>query len=312
MTALNGSAPLVTAIVCTRNRDHEIKPCLESVLASQGVDFELVVVDQSDTDASRRAAEPFLADSRLRWVSSETRGLSISRNIGIAEARSELLAFTDDDCRVASDWLASLVAVFERHKEAALVFGRALRSDAGAAGGFAAEFDPPAERVFHDEYPHVLEAWGIGANMAVRRGVVQAVGGFDPVLGAGALFKAAEDADIAIRVLAAGYTMVHTPLPSVTHLGVRHGEDASNLMRGYGFGLGATLAKHVRFGTKGSRRLFRDWLFLQGRRTVGNALRGQRPTGLGLVLMSLWGAGRAYTTPLGSAGSVFRRGADRA
>jgi glycosyltransferase involved in cell wall biosynthesis len=306
----NGSAPLVTAIVSTRNRAEEIGPCVESILKSENVDFELVVVDQSETDASRRAIEPFASDPRLRLVSTDTRGLSVSRNIGVANSRAEILAFTDDDCRVAPDWLATVASIFAREPDVALLFGRVLRSDGGAAGGFAAEFDPASERVFRDEYPHVLEAWGIGANMALRRSVLENVGGFDPALGAGAPFRAGEDADIAIRFVAAGHAMLHTRLPNVTHLGVRQGEDASQLMRGYGFGLGATLAKHARFGTKGSRRLLGDWILLQGQRSLGNALHGRRPTGLGLVLLSLWGAGRACTKPISPWRSVFSDGAD--
>jgi len=304
----NGSIPALTVIISTRNRHDEILPCVQSVLASEGVDFELVVVDQSDSDEGHRAVTRAVSDPRLTWVATKTRGLSISRNIGVATARAPIIAFTDDDCRVAPDWLSQLLSVFAEHPEVALVFGRALRADAGEEGGFAAEFAPEALRTFEHEYPHVLEPWGIGANMAARRDALNAIGPFDPALGAGALFRAGEDADITIRMIAAGHRVAFAPGPRVEHLGVRHGEDASRLMHGYGFGLGATLAKHVRLGTPGAARLLADWVLLQGRRSLGNTLRGRRPSGLGLVAFSLWGVGRACAKSINSQRSVFYEG----
>src|SRR5579872_4331938 len=100
--------PAVSVIVSTRNREDQIVPCLQSVLANEGSDFELVVVDQSDSDASFRAASKEISDSRLRWITSPTRGLSRSRNIAVVAARAPILAFTDDDCRVPADWVSTV------------------------------------------------------------------------------------------------------------------------------------------------------------------------------------------------------------
>ena len=300
-----GVVPSVSVIVSTRNRPEHIVQCVQSVLASPDSDFELVVVDQSDTDESRRIVEAAVSDDRLRWVSTKTKGLSISRNIGVKSARAPVIAFTDDDCRVSPDWVSGLRDLFATDREAALVFGRVLRSAKEASGGFAAEFDPAEPREYRGSFPHVLEAWGIGANMTLRREVLNRIGPFDPALGAGALFRAGEDADITIRVIAAGFKLLHVSGATVTHLGVRHGTEASHLLRGYGVGLGATIAKHVRLGTKGSGRLLADWIALQGQRCLGNAIFGRRPTGIGMVASSIWGAGRSCVHGIDRSRSIY-------
>jgi GT2 family glycosyltransferase len=284
-------SPAISVIVSTRNRQQDILPCVQTILENPGTDFELVVVDQSDTNESRRLVEGAISDERLRWIDTPTRGLSRSRNVAVSAARAPLLTFTDDDCRVPRDWVAGVRRIFDEDPEVSLVFGRAVRPE-DSPEGFAAEFEPEAEQIFWNAYPDICGAWGVGANMAMRRSLLDRIGPFDPVLGAGAPFVASEDLDIAIRTVAAGLKMLYTRRISVTHLGVREGADASKLMRGYGIGMGATLAKHLRLGTKGSPALWARWLSRNGLRVLRNALQGRRPTGAAYVLFGLKGAVR--------------------
>jgi len=300
-----GHAPDVSVVVSTRNRENDILPCVQSILASDHGSFELVVVDQSDSNTSRSAVMASVSDSRLHWIKTSTRGLSISRNIAVENVRAPLIVFTDDDCRVPTDWVASVERVFRDDPDAALVFGRVQKGAGADDGGFAAEFEPPPRAFYQNEFPSVTEAWGIGANMALRRSTLDLTGPFDPSLGAGARFRGGEDADIMIRVLGAGLKVVFTQETTVTHLGVRAGEDASKLMRGYGIGMGATLAKHLRLGTRGGRKLFSDWVSIQGRRALENALRGVHPSGLGLVAFSVWGAAKSCMLRVDSRRAVY-------
>jgi hypothetical protein len=62
----------------------------------------IVVVDQSDDDRTTTLA-PFLADGRI-GITERGRGIATARSVGVAEAATELIAMTDDDCEVASDW----------------------------------------------------------------------------------------------------------------------------------------------------------------------------------------------------------------
>jgi glycosyltransferase involved in cell wall biosynthesis len=288
------ASPAVTVVVSTRNRPEHVGACVESVLAMRDIDFELVVVDQSDTDESQRSVAASVVDARLRWIRTDTRGLSTSRNIAIDNARAPILVFTDDDCRVEPTWASGIAARFAADPALGMVFGRVALALEDRTQGFAADFEPAADRWLVGSLPEAHEAWGVGANMAVRRSAFDQIGTFDPKLGAGAALHAAEETDLTIRAVTAGLKVLYTPSVSVTHLGVRHGADASRLMRGYGIGLGAALMKHARLGTPGAKRLLANWVAAHARRSVGNALRGDRHPGFGLVAAVVWGGCRSF------------------
>ncbi len=285
--------PAVSVIVSTRNRPEHIVDCVQSVLSNPGDDFEFVVVDQSDSTATRDALQRFSGDSRLHFVSTDTRGLSRSRNIAIANSRAPILAFTDDDCRVGSDWVEAVRGVMARHPDASLVFGCVVSPADEVDAGVAAEFRPPVDQEFQNAFLYLDEPWGVGANMVFRRSVFDKVGIFDSVLGAGGPFFASEDTDMTIRVLDAGLKMLYSTEFVVTHLGVRQGRDASHLMRGYGVGTGAALAKHVRLGTRGSRRVFAHWLVQHTQAAMTKVIQRKKPYGIGYIASGMWAVCRS-------------------
>ncbi len=298
--------PSVSVLVSTRDRPDAIAECAKSILANPDSDFELVIVDQSEKAARNRAMAATGRDPRLRWLASDTRGLSVSRNIGVSATHAPLVAFTDDDCRVPPDWVARLRRAFETHRDLGLLFGSVRLPPEDRARGYAAEFVPASERLFQRTLPGVGVAWGVGANMIIRRRVFDLLGTFDIALGVGASFSAAEEIDLTIRALAAGFEVIHTPEFCVVHLGVREGAAASRLMRGYGVGLGATLAKHARIGTPGAASLLAQWVALHAYRSIVNAIHGQRHPGFGLVASVLWGACRSFGKRIDKAQSVFQ------
>jgi GT2 family glycosyltransferase len=295
----------ISVVVPTRNRAHDIGHCVRSILANPGAQFELVVVDQSDSDATQRALAPFLVDPRFRYLSSTTRGVSLSRNTGIESTSAPIVAFTDDDCRVSEDWVARIGEVFDATPDAAIVFGRVSVPPDVERNSYAARFEPTA-REYQNTFPAVGVDWGIGANMAFRRRVFDEVGMFDPLLGPGATFPAAEEYDLAIRALAAGMKVVNAKEVSVLHLGVRERKAASVLVRGYGMAIGAALAKHVRLGTKDGTRLLASWIGHHGIGAMRNAVLRRRPTNLGFVGSLLWGVVRSSRHPVDAARHVYR------
>jgi glycosyltransferase involved in cell wall biosynthesis len=296
--------PRVSAVVPTRNRPDHAAPCAGSILANAGDDFELVVVDQSDDDATERALAVYAGDHRFRYVRSTKRGASAARNTGVEQTTAPIIAFTDDDCRVPTDWLRQICTLFDREPEAALVFGRVSIPVELQGKGFAAEFEPH-QRVYFGRLPPAHVSWGLGANMSARRSLFDRLGTFDPYLGPGAPFLAGEECDLLIRALNAGYKVVNAAEIAVLHLGVREGDDAAKLMRGYGKSMGATMAKHVRLGTRHSNTLLLAWFTHFARRGILNAVRGNRPTGLGLVGGMLSGAWLSLRQPIDRARGIY-------
>ena len=254
--ATDASGPSITVVVCTRDRVDSLKVALESILSLDHPDYEVIVVDNaSRTDATQRFVTE-LGDPRVRVVTEPRPGLSRARNAGVRAANTEIVAFTDDDVVVDPHWLTELVAGFGAGNAVACVCGIVpsgeIRTPAQAyfdqRVGWASScvprlFDlahPPADVPL---FPFQVGVYGTGANFAVDRQAVFALGGFDEALGAGAPTDGGEDLDMFFRVLHAGWQLAYRPGAVVWH---RHRADNEALAvqaRGYGLGLGAWLAK---------------------------------------------------------------------
>jgi glycosyltransferase involved in cell wall biosynthesis len=253
---------------------------------------ELIVVDQSDGAATEEVVAAS-TDPRIKYIRTSTRGVTSARNIGIESSSSEIVAFTDDDCRVTSDWVERLTHIFACDPEVAVVCGRVRVPEEIREQGFTENFDPQV-REWKRRFPP-FGNWGITANLAVRRSALARIGKFDPILGAGAPLRSGGEPDFLFRTLRDGFKMVHASEVVVDHLGVRSNPaDASKLIRGYGFGTGAAFFKHVRLGDAQGVRVYLSFLTGSGRRVASNLLRGKRPLGLGYFVGFVWGTMNSY------------------
>src|SRR2546423_8783649 len=98
--------PLVTVIVCTRDRPDSLGPTLDSLARQSLRSFEVIVVDQSRSGATREIVEERgRSDGRFHYLRLTEPGLSRAYNAGIRAAIADTLAFTDDDCTAPEDWL---------------------------------------------------------------------------------------------------------------------------------------------------------------------------------------------------------------
>ena len=254
----------MTVVVCTCDRPRELARAVASVLRNQYPGFELMVVDQSSDSSTEEAVRESQADPRLRYVRSEARGLSAARNLGIACARGEMIACTDDDCETAPDWLSRMAAALRHDDRTAVVFGNVRPGAHDRAAGFVMGYrwdGPFLARSIRDYH----RADGISGCMGLRRSAWERLGGFDELLGAGAPFPAAEEMDFAIRALLAGFCVYATPEVEVVHYGFRSWDEARGKIYGYLYGIGAMIAKHLKCGNWGIlhyvAHLFWRWAF---------------------------------------------------
>jgi glycosyltransferase involved in cell wall biosynthesis len=114
--------PRVSVITIFYNAAEFIGEAIESVLAQDYRDFELLLVDDGSTDAGSATAQSFAErePERIRYLhhrGRENRGMSASRNLGIREALGEIIAFIDADDRWRSNKLTEQIAIFERFPE---------------------------------------------------------------------------------------------------------------------------------------------------------------------------------------------------
>jgi O-antigen biosynthesis protein len=280
-------APAISVSVPTRNRPAHIAACVENILSTDGF-LELIVVDQSDDDATERALAT-IRDPRLRYVRTSTRGVTKGRNIGIEESRGDIVAYTDDDCRVRPDWARRIAEVFASDPQAAVVCGRVEVPEEIRHTGYAEGFEP-RERVWRGRYPPLGRDWGITANFSIRRSALAQVGMFDPVLGAGAPLRSGGEPDFLFRVLRAGYTVVNANEVIVDHYGIRKpGEEFKKLIMGYGAGTAAAMFKYVRLRDRAGSLVYLRFLTSAIRMVVANVLTGKRPTGANYLRAFLTG-----------------------
>jgi len=121
--------PFVSAIVIFLNENRFLQEAIESIFAQTYDHWELLLVDDGSTDASRsialRYAEQYPDKVRyLEHAGHENRGMSASRNLGIAQAKGEYIAFLDADDVWLPNKLEHQVAILESQPDAAMVYGR--------------------------------------------------------------------------------------------------------------------------------------------------------------------------------------------
>lgn len=122
---------LVSIIISVFNSERFLPEAISSAVTQSFSDWELIIVDDGSTDASIRIAQDWCTkDKRLSLLThplGENRGISASRNLGIAASRGELIAFLDADDVWLPGKLAAQVAVLNAHPEAAMAFAAAER-----------------------------------------------------------------------------------------------------------------------------------------------------------------------------------------
>jgi glycosyltransferase involved in cell wall biosynthesis len=227
----------VSLIIATRDRSHQLARCLDSVARIEFErPWELIVVDNGSKDATADVVKQFAdkASVPLRYVLEPEPGLGNAHNAGVAAARGEVLVFTDDDCYPETDYLKRIWCAFA-DPSIGYIAGRITLHDPA---------DYPMTTI-ESAIPYAFRARSFvrggsfgGANMAFRKKVLEAIGGFDPLFGPGALFNA-EDVDAAARASAIGWKGEYRPEVIVRHHHGRKAADIPRLVRSYGVGLGA-------------------------------------------------------------------------
>lgn len=220
------SAVDISVVISTYNRCDLLPKALESLLAqeAEGVSYEVIIVDNNSTDETRAVIEGFIArgHSNLRYIFEDKQGVSHGRNAGIANASGQIISFTDDDVRVAPDWVATIKRVFDEHPEVDYIGGKVLPQW---------ETEPPSWLIPRHWSPLALQDYGdvpfyvnsdrlvclISANLSCRRSVFERIGGFAVHLqrvknGIGSL----EDHEFMVRFCQSGGQALYEPSIIIT------------------------------------------------------------------------------------------------
>jgi glycosyltransferase involved in cell wall biosynthesis len=119
---VSGERPvLVSVIIPTYNRRNYIRESLDSVLAQDFYDFEVIVVDDGSTDGTEEEVRPY--QDRICYTRQENKGAGAARNVGIRKARGQYIAFMDSDDLSRPHHLKCLSSFLDRNPECAMVVG---------------------------------------------------------------------------------------------------------------------------------------------------------------------------------------------
>lgn len=222
------TAPEISVVVPTYQRPDRLARLLEALTAQRDVALEVILVDDGGTVPLEPVVEPFRQRLPLRLLVQANAGPAAARNRGAREARTDVLAFTDDDCAPRHDWAALMLRAVRSASGPALAGGvtvNAIREDI-----FAEASQDIADFLQSRSGPH--GPFAASNNIAMPKAAFEALGGFD----ASYPRAAGEDRAFCSAWVEHGWPVVRVPDAVVEH---HHRLGVSGFWRqhrNYGFG----------------------------------------------------------------------------
>ncbi|MEO5365688.1 MAG: glycosyltransferase [Magnetococcus sp. WYHC-3] len=238
----------ITVIVATFQRPELLRRCLLSLLAQTRPAAEIIVADQSHDQQSREVVDALAQQHPgLRYRHGVPPNKSLALNRSLAEARGAWLAFTDDDCQVAPDWLERFARLQARHQDVDVWYGCLLPEPGSAPENY---INLILDRSVHPVRPLAQPFYTnfSGANCFIRRGLCERAGGFNPDFGPGGTFRNDNDGEMAYRLARVGARMLFHGELVVHHAAWRGRADNHVLTWNYAWSLGAFSSYTLRRG----------------------------------------------------------------
>ena len=216
---------LISAIICTHNRDNYLGAAIDSLLMQDFLgSFEVVVVDNASKDRTREVVEARLGNPKLEYIYEPVTGLSIARNTGAKAAHGEVLAYLDDDAVASKQWLRVLHEAYKSNNKLAIAGGKVSLI-------WPEEINPPkwlsvelsgnlgyydlGDSVVYIDQPGLTPR---GLNYSIRRTFLEQIGGFDTNLGrVGKKLLSNEELHTTELAIKRGWQVAYLPEALVAH-----------------------------------------------------------------------------------------------
>jgi len=238
--------PFVSVIVGIRNEERFIEECIESLLKldyPQG-SYEVIVVDGMSTDKTRDLVQKY----PVRLLLNERKNVAAARNLGVEDAKGDLVAFTDGDCKVDPQWLKILVREMQSAPDDVVcvggpnlifdtdpVFGRVVgySQETFLGSGGSAQSKNSTKKHYVSSLPN--------CNAMYKKSAIQEVGGFDEK------FLVGQDGDLNYRISKKGHKFLYIPEAQVLHHRRGTLKSFSVRMFKYGMWMAELFKKHGEF-----------------------------------------------------------------
>ena len=224
--------PMVSVVICSYNGASTVESCLRSMQRLRYAGgFEVVFVDDGSTDNTQEILRRF---PWVRNIRQKNMGLSYARNVGLKEARGDVVVYTDSDCEADEDWLYYLALSLVNSGHVGMG-GPNLIPDEGSWVADCVGLSPggPTHVMVDDRTAEHVP----GCNMGFYRWALEQINGFDPQ------FRAAgDDVDVIWRLQNLGYSIGFSPAAQVWHY--RRNTVKAYLKQQRGYGIAEALLKY--------------------------------------------------------------------
>ena len=239
--------PNFSIIIPTRDRPNQLAVCLDSInhQAYPNANFEVIVIDDGSKTNIAPVISSFHDHLNLTLLTQHNRGPASARNAGAAKASGFYLAFTDDDCAPAPDWLKKLEKRFDISSDL-IIGGRTI--NALADNAYSAASQDLISFLYEYYNTDKNNASFLTANnIAIPAKSFRNFGGFDPRYPR----AAAEDRDFCDRWRFLGHRMIYAPEIIVYHR--HHLSLRTFLEQHFGYGRGAFRFRQAHYSRSAKR-----------------------------------------------------------
>lgn len=156
-------------IIPTYNREHFLPKAIESVINQTFTDWELIIVDDGSMDNTRNIVEPYLADTRIRYIFQYNQERCVARNTGINTSKGQFITFLDSDDYFLPNRLALLhnYIIEDNSANSFYYSGLTIEKDGKAAN--RAEILPDT---FQNVYDFICTSIIFSQQVCIRRNVL--------------------------------------------------------------------------------------------------------------------------------------------
>lgn len=236
--SLNLSA---TIAVCTRDRPDKITSCIEGLLKIPDHGHEVLIIDNCpSTEETYNIVKGYPA---ITYIREDTPGLNAARNRALKESRGEIVLFNDDDAVPDPDWLSSHLSNFD-DPLVMCATGLTMPKELETQAQEWFELYCPFRRGFKKksfDYNNINPVGagvvGAGANMSIRKKVLEDIGYFDERFDAGTPTQSGGDTEMFSRIISAGFRIVYDPSALSWHEHKNNVSEFKKNLFGYGVGI---------------------------------------------------------------------------
>lgn len=235
--------------ICTYNRADELDACLHAIAGQQDIsgNWRVTVIDNNCTDRTAEVVDRHIRAGHipyLKRIVEQVQGLTPARHRAIRDSEAHWIAFVDDDCRIAPDWVASALRYTAEHPDVGALGGEVILDWGRRPAGHLTRHGWLFAEQRHGCDAQQVESL-VGTGLILNKSALAAVGWLDGPLIAdrvGKGFVSGGDVEISLRLRAGGFDLHYVPALRLHHHVSTSRQDLRALLRlAHGLGGGAEL-----------------------------------------------------------------------